>query len=135
MKFTEFVVFYRVRKKVTEQYSGLQVLETIITEAIFFLSGSSFTGIHDSQDNRGGESLSLSLTPLYHFHLLHRHLDISQAITAENSPMHIASRRTWTRNLFFPSANCYPQSYVGSNYWFPFLNFHFTLEPNLRLPN
>ena len=70
------------------------MLETIITEAIFFLSGFSFIEIDNSRNNRGWGSLSLSLTALYHFHLLHRHLDISQAITAESSPKHIASR--WT---------------------------------------
>ena len=26
----------------------------------------------------------------YHFHLLHRHLDISRAITAESSPLHVS---------------------------------------------
>ena len=31
------------------------------------------------------------LTPNYQFHLLQRHLDISRAITAEKSPLHIAS--------------------------------------------
>ena len=35
-----------------------------------------------------------SLTPHYHFHPLHRHLDISWVITAESSPLHIASSRT-----------------------------------------
>ena len=39
-------------------------------------------------------------TPLYHFHPLHRHLDISWAITAESSPLHIASSRTQTGNLW-----------------------------------
>ena len=66
----------------------------------FFLSGFSFTDIHDPQDNRGRGNLSLSSTALYHFHLFHRHLDISQEINAESSPMHIASSRTWTRNIF-----------------------------------
>ena len=28
--------------------------------------------------------------PLYHFHSLHRHWGVNQAITAENSPLHIA---------------------------------------------
>ena len=42
----------------------------------FFLSGFSFTNIHESQDS------------------LHEHLDISRAITAESSPLHIASSRT-----------------------------------------
>ena len=46
-----------------------------------------------------GEGEGISLTPHYHFHPLHRHLDISRAITAESSPLHIASNRTRTRNL------------------------------------
>ena len=32
-------------------------------------------------------------TPLYHFHPLHRQLDITWATTAESSPLHIASSR------------------------------------------
>ena len=31
----------------------------------------------------------MSLTPLYHFHPLHKYLDISRVITGESSPMHI----------------------------------------------
>ena len=50
----------------------------------FFLSGFSFTNIHDSQDSKGkGEGICLN--PLYLLHRLHRHLDISRAITAECS--------------------------------------------------
>ena len=48
---------------------------------------------------------SISLTPHYHFHLLHRHLDISRAITAESVPLHMASSQTRTGNLCFPSAS------------------------------
>ena len=51
-----------------------------------------------------GEGEGIYLTPLYHFHLLHRHLDISRAITAESSPLHIVGSRTRTGNLWFPSA-------------------------------
>ena len=35
-----------------------------------------------------------SLTPLYNFHPLHRDQGISRKITAESSPLHIASIRT-----------------------------------------
>ena len=67
----------------------------------FFLSGFSFTNIHESQDCRGrGRGIFY-----YHFHPLHRHLDISRAITAESSPLHIASSRTRTGNFWFPSAS------------------------------
>ena len=52
---------------------------------------------------RGGGGISL--TPRYHFHPLHRHLHISWVITAESLPLHIASSRTRTGNLWFPSAS------------------------------
>ena len=45
------------------------------------------------------------LTPHYHFLPLHRHLDISQANTAQRSPLHISNSWTWTGNLWFPSAS------------------------------
>ena len=51
---------------------------------VFFLKHSQFTG---HQGKREG----ISLIPHYHFHPPHRHLDISLAITAENSPLHIAT--------------------------------------------
>ena len=66
----------------------------------FFLYGFSLMNIYDSQDSRGkGEAVSL--TPLYHLHPLHRHLDISHVITAESLPLHIDSNQTQTRNLWF----------------------------------
>ena len=55
--------------------------------------------------SREGKGEAIYLIPLHHFHLLHRHLHISQAITVESSPLYIASSRTWAGNLFFPSAN------------------------------
>ena len=33
------------------------------------------------------------LTPHYHFHPFHRHLDINLAVTAESSALHIGSSR------------------------------------------
>ena len=46
-----------------------------------------------------GKGKDISLTPLYHFHPLHRHLDISQAVTTESSPLNIASNRTRIGNF------------------------------------
>ena len=66
----------------------------VCSKRFFFLSGFFLTSIHNSQDIMGRGRL----TPLYHFNSLHRHLDISRAITAESSPLHIASK------LWFPSA-------------------------------
>ena len=65
---------------------------------VFFHEHSQITGLQ-------GKGEGISLTPHYHFHPLHRHLDISRAITAESSPLHIASSRTQTGNLWFPSAS------------------------------
>ena len=65
---------------------------------VFFHEHSRITGLQ-------GKGEGISLTPHYHFHPLHRHLDISRAITAESSPLHIASSRTRTGNLWFPSAS------------------------------
>ena len=45
---------------------------------IFFQDHSRITGLQGKQEG-------ISLTPHYHFHLLHRHLDISRAITAESN--------------------------------------------------
>ena len=67
---------------------------------LFFLSGFSFTNIHDSQvSKRKGR---LSLYPFYQFNSPHRHFDISQVNTAEKSPLRIASSHTRTGNLWFP---------------------------------
>ena len=62
---------------------------------------------HDHSRIRGlqGKGEGIFLSPHYHFHSLHRHLDISQAIAAGGSPLHIASSRTRAWNLWFPSAN------------------------------
>ena len=51
---------------------------------VFFHKHSQFTG----QQEKGE---AISLTPLYLFHLLHRHLIITWAIAAESSPLHIST--------------------------------------------
>ena len=66
---------------------------------IFFHKHSRFTG-------QQGKGEGIYLIPLYHFHPLHRHLGISRAMTAESSPLHIASSWTRTGYLWFPSASC-----------------------------
>ena len=47
---------------------------------------------------------AISITPFYHFHQFHIRLDISEAITAERSPLRKASSRTRTGKLWCPSA-------------------------------
>ena len=66
---------------------------------VFFHEHSRIIGLQ----GKGEEGISL--TPHYHFHPLHRHLDINRAITAECLPLHIASGRTRTGNLWFPIAS------------------------------
>ena len=64
---------------------------------VFFHKHLQFTG------QQGKEVISV--IPLYQFHPLHRHLDVSRAITAVSSPLHIVSSQTRTRNLWFPSTS------------------------------
>ena len=59
------------------------------TISVFFHEHSRITGLQ-------GKGECISLTPHYHFQPLHRHLNISRAITAESSPLHIVSTRTRT---------------------------------------
>ena len=66
---------------------------------VFYHDHSRITGLQ-------GKGEGISLTSRYHFHPLHRHLDISRMITTESSPLHIANSRTRTGNLWFPSASC-----------------------------
>ena len=62
---------------------------------------------HDDSRFRGqqGKGKAMSLTPLYHFHPLHRHLDISREVTTKISLQHIGSSRTWTGHLWLQSAS------------------------------
>ena len=71
---------------------------------VFFHEQSHFTG-------QQGKEEAIFLSPLYHFHPLHRHLDISRAITTARSPLHIAS--SWTRagNL---DSNWEQKPFIGS---------------------
>ena len=62
----------------------------------FFHNNSWITGLQ-------GKGEGISLTPYNHFHPLHRHLGISQAITVESLPLHIGSSWTQTGNLWFAS--------------------------------
>ena len=93
----------------------------------FYLSllSRTFT-IHRTAGNGEG----ISLTPLYHFHPLHRHLDISWATTAESSPLHIASSRTMCRGelsaviarliFSFQDAFANASGIYSSTNWLPF---------------
>ena len=77
----------------------------------FFYLGHDHSRITGLQEKGEG----ISLTPHYHFHPLHRYLDISRVITTESSPLHIGS--SWTRagKLWFSSASRLPLSYAPLN--------------------
>ena len=64
---------------------------------LFFREYSRFTG----QQEKGK---AISFYPFYHFHQLHRHLDISRVIAAESSPLRIAGSRNQTWKEFTLSA-------------------------------
>ena len=85
----------------------LQLLRWFSTMGVFF---SIWVFFHEHSRITGlkGKAESISLTPHYHFHPPHRHLDVSRVITAESSHLHIASSRTRTGNLWLPSASCQP---------------------------
>ena len=69
-----------------------------------FLSGFSFTTIHEPQDCRE-RGRAFLLTSHQQYYLLHRHLEISRVITTESSPLQIGSSQTQIRKLWFPSAS------------------------------
>ena len=51
---------------------------------------------HSRITGQQGKGKDISLTHHYHFHPLHRHLDINGVITIEDSPLHVASSRAQT---------------------------------------
>ena len=75
------------------------------TSFLLFFFHLGFFHKHSQFIGQLGEGEVISLSSLYHFHPLHRHLDISRSITAESSPLHIASSRTRTGNFWFPSGS------------------------------
>ena len=90
-----FLFIFQARSQRSFQFLILRFFFSIW---VFFHEHSRFTG-------QQGKGEGIYLTPLYHFHPLHRHLYISQAIAAESSPLHIASSRAQTGNHWFRSAS------------------------------
>ena len=71
--------------------------EVFFSISCFFYEHSRFIG-------QQGKGEAISLTPLFHFHPPHIHLEISRVISAESSLLHITSNQTQTGNIWFPSA-------------------------------
>ena len=88
----------RKAKKYYERFSKNEVIRFFFSIWVLFHEHSRITGLE-------GKGEGIPLAPLYHFHPLHGHLDISRGIAAESSPLRIASSRTRTGNLWFPSAS------------------------------
>ena len=93
----------------------------------FFQSRFSLTNIHISQTAGEGGGYFRNCP-------LHRHLDISLAITAESSPLHIARSRTRTRNIWIPGANTEYVAYIRnfkpleiSNAWSKYLHVAYVI--------
>ena len=70
------------------------------SKRLFFFSIWGFFQEHLRFTEQQEKREAISLIPLYHFHPLHRNIDISRAITAKCSSLHIASSRFRTRNLW-----------------------------------
>ena len=99
----KFEINYLTKQQITKyKRHGSKLIENkkymYAHECIFF---SIWIFSHDHSRIAGlqGKGEGISLTSHYHFHPLHRRLDISQVITAESSPLHIASSQTRTGNL------------------------------------
>ena len=85
-------------KSLYKQVTYKNYLEPFLSIWVFFHEHSRITGLQGNEEG-------ISLTPHYHFDLIHRHLGISQVVTAESSSLHITSSQTRTGNLWFQSAS------------------------------
>ena len=119
----------------------LAVLVCVCVCFVFFSILSFFFHKHSRFTGQQGKEEVISLTPLYHFHQLLKHLDISRAIVVKSLFLHIASSRARTGNLWFPSSSPQPLSYevlvykpctyisfaklTGATFWFPGSNLFF----------
>ena len=80
---------------IPKQHLSLSLSLSLSISLYLPLSRFSFTKIHDSEGTNA-RGRAVSLTPLYYFLSLHRHLHIGRATTADNSPLHIANGRIRT---------------------------------------
>ena len=90
----------------------MEVLRWPLQEFFFYLGflSQTFTNYRTAGEGRGHFFNSSSLPPASH-----THLDISRAITAGSSPLHIASSRTRTGNLWLSSASHEPLDFFERN--------------------
>ena len=98
-QFLVIINFWKILPLLSMSNKWMHVFLGFFSVWVFFHEHSRFIG-------QQGKGEGIYLTPLYHFHPLDRHLDISQAIAAKSSPLHIASSRTRSGNVWFLSASC-----------------------------
>ena len=80
----------------------------------FFLFVYQSSIIHKSQDSRWRERQIL--TPFFHFHPIHRHLNISGTFTAKSAPLHEVSDRTRIGNPRIPGTSHQPLKVVSATF-------------------
>ena len=107
-----------------------EVLRRIFHFCFSFFSIGVFFHDHSRTTGLQGKGEGIYVTPHYHFHPLQKHLDISQAITAESSSLHIGSSWTRTGNCWFP-VFWFPLVYFT---WLLFKKQSMKLEISLRRP-
>ena len=108
--FFKYFIFRPIRPSFYLQFLWFNpAFAHVMNKFIFFLIFSMWVFFHEHSRITGLQRKreDMSLTPHYHFHPLHRHLDTSRAITAESSPLHIASSRTQTGNS---NSDCFPSA-------------------------
>ena len=93
-----FLIFLIIKERLQHRCFPVNIAKLL--RNLFFSIWVSFHE-HSRFTEQQGKWDAISLTPLYHFQTLQKHLDISRLITAESSPLHIASTRTRTGNLCF----------------------------------
>ena len=105
LHFQIYKIFFKAEAflKYKRNFFSENIRKFLLLGLEFFFSIRVFFHDHPRITGLWGKGKGISLTPRYHFHPLHRHLDIGRAITAESSPLHIASSRARTENLWFPS--------------------------------
>ena len=90
--------FSKRKRQILDISKEAKFLRSFFSILFLFHELSRFTGQQEKRE-------AISLTPVSHFKLLRKHLDIIQAITAESSPLQIASRWTRTWNLWLIGAS------------------------------
>ena len=93
------ILIFLIQILIINYVNNVNKLCNKLCKSLFYLSEFFFTNIHDLQD--GGEGRGHFFNSFVPLLQSHRLLDISQAITAEGAPLHVASSWTGTWNPWF----------------------------------